>query len=167
MQIAAGGVTHPHADGETNDVVFELSATNEGVRACVANVSSLMRDYGASEEDIASIELTLAEVLNNVVEHAYADTTDGEIQLRIDNKAPNFLFVVLDSGRPLPNGRLPMGTTADPALEDYEQEEGGYGMCIIRQIAKKLRYRRIENLNELSFRITLGAERHWEHDLAL
>jgi len=149
------------------EVVFHLPATNEGVRTGVLNVSRLIRDCGASEEDLTLIELALAEVLNNVVEHAYDGTVDGDMEIRVLNQAPQIHFRILDAGRPMPKGRLPMGNAADTSLEDFQQDEGGYGLHMIRQLARKLRYSREGHQNQLSFRITLGAERHWENDIAL
>jgi serine/threonine-protein kinase RsbW len=67
----------------------------------------------------------------------------------------------------MPKGRLPLGNPADVSRPAVEQEEGGYGLFMIRQLARKLRYTRLGDQNEISFRITLGAERHWENDLVV
>ena len=157
--------TRPDEDLADREVVFYLPASNEGVRAGVMNASQFIADVGASEDDLTAIELALAEVLNNVVEHAYEGTTDGEMELRIAHQDPHVFFRILDSGRPMPNGRLPLGNAADTALEDFQQDEGGYGLFMIRQLARKLRYSREGHYNELSFRITLGANRIWEDDV--
>lgn len=152
---------------QEGEVTFHLPATNEGVRDGVAKASQLMAKFGAGEEDLTAIELALAEVLNNVVEHAYAETSDGEMELRIDYQSPNVFFKIIDSGEPMPNGRLPLGNAADTDLEDFEQHEGGYGLFMIRQLARKLRYSREGHYNQLSFRITLGADRHWDSELSV
>lgn len=144
------------------EATFRLPATNEGVRTGVLNASALMRQNGASDADLTAIELVIAEALNNVVEHAYDGTTDGVMELRIDDRSPDYYFKILDNGRPMPNGRLPLGSSADSNLADFEQNEGGYGLFMIRQIARKLRYTREGPFNQLSFRITLGADHHWE-----
>ena len=106
-------------------------------------------------------------VLNNVVEHAYEDSGEGEMELCIDVQAPDVCIRVLDSGISMPNGRLPLGKAADTSRPALEQDEGGYGLFMIRQLARKLRYVRNGDRNQLSFRITLGAERHWDTDLPL
>ena len=149
------------------EVIFRLPATNEGVREGVLRASELIAGFGASEQDLTAIELAIAEVLNNVVEHAYSQTGEGEMELRIENQDPDLYFRILDSGHPMPKGRLPQGQAADATLEDFEQSEGGYGLHMIRQLARKLRYTRVDQYNQLSFRITLGAERHWENDIAI
>ena len=146
---------------------FRLPATNDGVRQGVSAASGLLREAGASDDDLTAIELALAEVLNNVVEHAYEGSDTGKMDLKIDVGGPDIFFRVLDSGNPMPKGRLPLGNSADTSLPDFEQEEGGYGLFMIRQLARKLRYSRLGEQNQLSFRITLGSDRHWESDLPL
>jgi len=147
-------------DHTDEEVVFRLAATNEGVRIAIGNIRAYIAEFNVSEEDLTSVELSLAEVLNNVVEHAYDGTTDGEVELRIWVQEPHLYFRVLDRGRPMPKGRLPLGSPADVDREDFEQDEGGYGLYMIRQLARKLRYTRFGPYNQLSFRITLGAHLH-------
>ncbi len=146
---------------------FVLPATNEGVREGVKAVTEVIRQRNASDEDLTSIELALAEILNNVVEHAYEDSGLGEMEIKIDIDGPDVFFRILDWGEPMPKGRLPLGNPADVSRPAVEQEEGGYGLFMIRQLARKLRYTRLGDQNEISFRITLGAERHWENDLVV
>ena len=100
-----------------------------------------------------------------MVEHAYEDTGLGEMEIKVDIDGTDVFFRILDWGEPMPKGRLPLGNPADTSRPAVEQEEGGYGLFMIRQLARKLRYTRIDDQNQISFRITLGAERHWETDL--
>lgn len=144
---------------------FVLPATNEGVRDGLSKSSEFVRGTGASDEDLTAVELALAEILNNVVEHAYEDTGLGDMEIDIEADGPDLHFRILDWGEPMPKGRLPMGNAADTTRPAAEQEEGGYGLYMIRQLARKLRYARLGDRNQISFRITLGAERHWESDL--
>lgn len=144
-------------DQTEQEVVFRLAATNEGVRAAIRNASDYIAEFNVSQEDLTSVELSLAEVLNNVVEHAYDGTTDGVVELRIWIQDPHIYIRILDTGRPMPNGRLPLGNPADVGREGCEQDEGGYGLYMIRQLARKLRYTRFGPYNQMSFRITLGA----------
>jgi len=103
------------------------------------------------------LEIALAEVFNNIVEHAYADRDDGQVEITVEMLPPGMHFAIVDTGAPMPAGRLPSGQTADPELSGHEQPEGGYGLHLIRIIAKKLRYKRVGDENHLTFRIALGA----------
>lgn len=92
-------------------------------------------------------ELVLAEVLNNVVEHAYA-RFPGEIELRL-TVAPAVLHCqIIDSGLPMPGERLPPG---DPPDLGGDLPEGGFGWNLIRTLTTGLEYRRLAGRNHLQF----------------
>jgi serine/threonine-protein kinase RsbW len=95
-------------------------------------------------------ELALAEVLNNVVEHAYRDGA-GKIELTLSVGEGDLRVTVVDRGLPLPGGRLPQGTLPEPGPDG--PAEGGYGWFLIRQLSCDLAYRRINGRNELRFRL--------------
>lgn len=96
-------------------------------------------------------QIVLAEALNNIVEHAYAQAP-GEIELTIDITPRGLTCRITDAGLPLPGGALPTG---EPALLRPEDElpEGGFGWHLIRALSEDLNYRREGGRNFLSFRI--------------
>lgn len=102
-----------------------------------------------------SAEIVLAEVLNNVVEHAYA-CSHGTIEVWVRPSPSGITCRVSDRGLPLPGNRLPAGTLRCLAGDDLP--EGGFGWHMIRALACDLDYRRIDGVNHLSFRLR-GAER--------
>lgn len=106
---------------------------------------------GALDEDArGTAELVLAEVLNNVVEHAYAGAP-GEIDLRLGLLPGSLLCMVRDRGRPMPGERLPGG--ALPVILPDDPPEGGFGWHLIRSLSQDLRYRRAGGRNHLRFRV--------------
>lgn len=92
-------------------------------------------------------ELVLAEVLNNVVEHAYA-RYPGEIELRLTVTPACLHCQIIDSGLPMPEGRLPPG---DPPDLGEDLPEGGFGWNLIRTLTTGLEYRRLAGRNHLQF----------------
>ena len=146
---------------------LRMPSSNEGVRECIAVSAAFVREVGGSEQDLTAVELAMAEVLNNVVEHAYGDQGVGPMTLEIEALEDEIRLRIRDSGYPMPKGRLPSGQAADTTLADFEQDEGGYGLHMIRQLAKKLRYTRVGEENHLTFRMTLGAQHHWDADTDL
>lgn len=104
------------------------------------------------ERDAA--ELVLAEVLNNIVEHADVPT-QGTIELTIRPSRHGLDCTVVDGGAPMPGDgppaeRMPnLSATRDPP-------EGGFGWPLIRLLASDLAYRRIGDRNELTFRLSPG-----------
>ena len=104
-----------------------------------------------SEEQRGQSEVVLAEVLNNIVEHAYCGTY-GQIQISI-TRAAGFLDIrIIDGGRPMPDHKLPCGELR-PLFEGQEPPEGGFGWFFIRSLTQDLQYRRVQDQNILQFRL--------------
>ncbi len=99
-----------------------------------------------SSEDRSTAEIVLAEVLNNVVEHAYA-LHPGEIRLCLSVDGGQLHCVIEDEGRPMPGGQPPAGIL--PEAETLP--EGGFGWHLIRTLSAGLDYRRDGQTNRLSF----------------
>ena len=137
---------------------LSVRATNAGTRAAIKQISALVDRTTANPDDIDRMEIALAEVLNNIVEHAYSGRNDGIIEVTIDSVPPGLHFTISDDGAEMPAGRLPGGNTAKTDLEPHQQAEGGYGLHLIRSVARKLRYERVGNHNQLSFKVVLGTE---------
>ena len=131
----------------------ELASTYKGVRSALVALKDRLRDVQASDDSIATVELALAEALNNVVEHAYAERDDGWIALRVDQTAQGLFCEIQDQGKPMPDGKAPVGRLGDLGNSLEEMPEGGFGWFLIRELARDLQYARIEGRNHLSFDI--------------
>jgi serine/threonine-protein kinase RsbW len=104
------------------------------------------------------VQIALAEAVNNIVEHAYADRSDGEISIRCD-LSPNILEIsISDSGPPLPDGELPAGLPADVSGPLETLPEGGFGWYIIRELTCRLQYERQADGNLLSLFFDMPAQ---------
>jgi serine/threonine-protein kinase RsbW len=101
------------------------------------------------DADRGKAEIVLAEALNNIVEHAYADGT-GEIELTIRVNRQGLDCRIVDHGAPMPNETLPSGLLAAPET----LPEGGFGWHLIRALSQDLRYARVAGQNQLTFRLT-------------
>ena len=99
-----------------------------------------------SAEARSEAELVLAEVLNNIAEHAYAAGC-GPITLCLTAQPGRLCCRVEDQGAPMPDHRLPPGNPPPP----LDLSEGGYGWHLIRQLTTGLRYERVGSVNQLSF----------------
>lgn len=105
-----------------------------------------------TEGAAGTLQIVLAEVLNNIVEHAYGGA-GGRITLQVSAGAGVLTCRVADQGRAMPGGALP-----DPASLDFDLDdlpEGGFGWLMIRDLAQDLHYRRDRGHNILQFRISL------------
>ena len=101
------------------------------------------------EDDLrATAQIVLAEVLNNIVEHAYAGTT-GRIEMTLLVADGTLRCELRDYGLALPGERLPRGDL--PATDAGELPEGGFGWHLIRSLTGDLAYQRRDGCNHLGF----------------
>ena len=119
------------------------------VRAALQRLFAALPDGLMDADARGSAEIVITEVLNNIVEHAYAETA-GEIDLTISPAADGLHCIVTDHGRGLPDGVLP-GESLPP--DDAGLPEGGFGWFLIRSLSQDLCYARTGNANRLSFRL--------------
>ncbi len=110
-----------------------------------------------------TVEVVLAEVLNNIAEHAYA-AGPGKITVSLILGRAGLSCQVTDDGAPMPGGRLPDGKHPVPranpgdsfaSLALADLPEGGFGWNMIRRLTDGLLYSRVGGQNRLSFVIPL------------
>ena len=127
-----------------------FAADDIETRATLEALSLALREEGLDAEVISNAELILAEVLNNVVEHAYADGT-GPVEISVSILPDGLRCQVMDHGRPLPEGMLP--PLATPAAAPDSLPEGGFGWHIIRCLTSDLSYHRDGESNRLCLHV--------------
>lgn len=96
-----------------------------------------------------TLQIVLSEVLNNVVEHAYASTS-GLIEMTVRAETDGVACTVSDTGRQMPGHILSPHAPAFPDIGE-DLPEGGFGWGLIRTLTRNLRYQRINGRNELRF----------------
>ncbi len=113
---------------------------------------------GTPAELLVPLELVLAEVMNNIVEHAYSDHSTGEIAVEVNLEGPSVRCRLRDQGQAMPGLQLPREkefNLANIAVEDLP--EGGFGWSLIHSLAYDLEYERKDGENRTSFRIDLAS----------
>ncbi|MBK5925925.1 ATP-binding protein [Rhodobaculum claviforme] len=133
---------------------IRLHADAAGVRAALAQVRAALDGLGLTPECHGDIELVVAEVLNNIVIHAYGHQP-GPIDVALTLAEGVLDCEVRDKGRPMPGLAAPPG---DPARLDLGRDavpEGGFGWFLIRRHARCVRYARKEGMNRLSLSLPL------------
>jgi serine/threonine-protein kinase RsbW len=123
------------------------------VRAALERLFSALPAGLLDDDARASAEIVITEVLNNIVEHAYADGP-GEIDLTIRPAPDGLHCMVTDHGCPLPDGGLPGDSL--PA-DDDGPPEGGFGWFLIRSLSQDVRYHRDCGINRLTFRLPVAS----------
>jgi serine/threonine-protein kinase RsbW len=90
-------------------------------------VTGLLRPRAVEPEVIADVKLALTEACSNSIRHAYANGSEGEVEIRYELDDSSLVVEVSDAGGGF-----------DPARRESEAsalDEGGLGIAIIRALA--------------------------------
>ncbi len=129
----------------------EFEASHNAVRAALIRLRSDLQAQHLSASFCDAAELVLAEILNNVVEHASAGVARGRIRLATSRAAHVVTFELHDNGAAMPGSVLPAGTLPALGTSPADLPEGGFGWHLFRSLARDLEYRRAQGWNRLRF----------------
>jgi len=143
---------------DTSDTSVQMSFLSDTfeVRHSLQALMTDMEGRSFLPEERGTVELVLAEVLNNIAEHAYEERGDGKIELEMMYGDGGISIELQDFGHPMPDGKTPLGTAPGVDVELDDLPEGGFGWFLIGELAKDLVYARMGEANHLSFRMTVG-----------
>lgn len=134
-----------------------LRGAEDAVRDGLERTMACLAPLALGPEDAGTVELVLAEALNNVVEHALAATGGGtQIEIRGHHDAAGLHLLVIDEGAPMPAGKAPGKRTPDVDVAVDDLPEGGFGWFMIHTLAQQVGYRRVGPRNHLSLLLRVG-----------
>lgn len=108
-------------------------------------------------EETGTIELVLAEVLNNIVEHAYPPSApEGPIAIRCAQQDDGLMVHIKDKGSAMPDGQLPLGELPPLDVDTHDLPEGGFGWFLVQHLARDVSYERVNDENHLQMRLAVG-----------
>lgn len=142
-----------------SDMIWSLTSHPHSVRQALAQITAYLRTRGVQEAHCLNVELVLAEVLNNICEHAYCGADDGRILTSISCGNDMVHCHITDKGSAMPGLMPPMGYFRDPDTCDFDDlPEGGFGWGLIRAIAADVQYERRNVENHLFLQIAPESE---------
>ncbi len=136
---------------------FSVQSGQLAVREALSLFLEKLDPLNLGAEEAGTVELVLAEALNNIVEHAYPPSgPSGPISIRCAHRNDGLIVNIKDEGTAMPDGQMPIGqlSSLDVALEDLP--EGGFGWFMIQHLAKDVTYYRVDNENHLRMRLAIG-----------
>ena len=97
-------------------------------------------DLGTADQ----VALAVDEAATNVIEHAYRGAPDREVEIRLEDRGPEFKVEVVDSGNTVDPRAVP-----DVDLRRYAKERrtGGLGMHLMEKIMDSVTFRRSAGRN--------------------
>ncbi|WP_299414274.1 ATP-binding protein [uncultured Sulfitobacter sp.] len=134
-----------------------LTGAESAVREGLAEAMSSLAPLSLSVDEAGTVELVLAEALNNVVEHALA-ATDGKTMIEISgtHDRRGLRLSIIDEGAPMPKGQTPDAKAPDVDVADADMPEGGFGWFMIHTLATNVQYSRVGDCNHLTLRLAVG-----------
>lgn len=135
-----------------------LQGNEIAVREALLRIREGLAPLKLDIEEVGTVELVLAEALNNIVEHAYADG-DGSKPIRIicHHRENGIHFRIEDKGVMMPDGRLPLGNAQEVTVNTMDLPEGGFGWFMIQDLAKDVTYQRVGKANRLDLRLAIAS----------
>lgn len=131
-----------------------FGAADLEIRAVLIDIRAQLAGAGLGEPVLGTVELVLAEVLNNIAEHSYGPG-GGPVALRIEQGTGALLCEIGDRGKPMPAGRVPQ-RGLPPLAPPAPLPEGGFGWHIVRCLASALHYERTPDGNVLRLSIPVA-----------
>jgi serine/threonine-protein kinase RsbW len=126
---------------------FSFPANFRSVRNALRSITRSVSVDWPDGADVLDFELVLAEILNNIVEHAYAGNCEGMIQVSVFRSDNRFWCQVVDDGVKFLTGLLSDCAMPDPAT----LPEGGWGWNLVHSITSSVAYTRDGNTNRVTF----------------
>ena len=125
------------------------------VRAALRDMRNALAEHDLSANDLSRVEIVMAEILNNVVEHACAEHPDCRIDIEVVRGQADLQIKIIDDGRAMPGGKLPASEPTELPCNMNHLPEGGFGWTLIRDLARDVIYERRGHRNHLSLAIDL------------
>lgn len=113
------------------------------IRDFVAEIASR---GGFDSKEVYSIQLAADEAASNIIEHAYAGVTNGELEISCEVKNQVLTITMRDHGRAFDPGSVaPPNITGDLS----KRKIGGLGIYLMRKLMDDVRYETIPGKGNL------------------
>ena len=138
---------------------LSVPGTDAGIRTVLDALEALAAGHGLSKAVTWPVEVSLDEVLANVVRHGLAgrgETATVEVELRIDPGAepPTCELVLVDDG---PEFDPLAVAEPDTSLGVEDRPIGGLGIALVRKLMDEVEYERRDGKNRLRMKRRLVA----------
>jgi anti-sigma regulatory factor (Ser/Thr protein kinase) len=142
-RTAAPGPSRARARAKPTLIVSLPSET--GYLALVRELTKRMAEVAGFGEPVSDrLALAVDEAATNVLEHAYKGATDREVELRFEDRGPDFRVELVDTGQMVDPRAVPQVD-----LDKYvtERRTGGLGMHLMEKIMDSVTFRRSARRN--------------------
>lgn len=105
-------------------------------------IKSTAEERGVSKETIGKIILAVDEACTNIIKHAYAYSSEGDIHLKVKTDKKRFSIEIVDSGSHFNPQVIP-----EPDVKKMQKAKkgGGLGMFLMKKLMDEVRYSDLGN----------------------
>jgi anti-sigma regulatory factor (Ser/Thr protein kinase) len=100
-------------------------------------VGDAARQVGFSDKEIYAIQLAADEASSNIIEHAYADTQGGKLEIDVSVSDKELKIVMRDQGKPFDPASVP---EPNVKADLSERKIGGLGLYLMRKLMDEVSY---------------------------
>jgi serine/threonine-protein kinase RsbW len=124
---------------DMREASLTIPAQLDQIRHASSVVRKLAAEIGFSESDLNQIELAVYEACANIIQHAYADQTDGHIHiLARAEPGRRIVIMLMDTGTTFNPQTIP---AYDPQqLASGDGQVGGLGLFLIQRMMDEVRF---------------------------
>ena len=114
-------------------------------------MSEFLNRHSAGPQALYNAQLAAEEIGTNIIKYGYDDRLEHRITLRVECLPDCIRLELLDSGRPFDVREVPE-PDPDESLED--RQPGGWGISLVRRLARRMDYKRRGGFNVLTIEIS-------------
>ena len=118
-------------------------------------IDSVAEEMGLEMSLTMSLNLAIEEAVVNVMEYAYPEGQQGDVEIEVTADQQWMTFVITDTGIAFDPTKK---EDADTTLSAEERPIGGLGIFMVRQLMDVIDYKREDNKNVLTLQKKLGEE---------
>jgi anti-sigma regulatory factor (Ser/Thr protein kinase) len=117
----------------------------------IESMSDFLKRQSCGPQALYQAQLAAEEIGTNIIKYGYDDQREHSITLRVECLADCFRLQLLDDGQPFDARQVP-----EPDLEQSleARQPGGWGISLVRRLARRLDYERRDGVNVLTVEIS-------------
>ena len=123
------------------------------IKSVTGNLT-LVRDFvktaaakcGFEDESIEKIVLAVDEACTNVIKHAYKNSPEGDITIKVSSSRQKMTVSITDHGSDFDPSLVP-----EPDIKEYYRQHkvGGLGLFLMRKLMDEVKYSSAGNKNQV------------------
>ena len=116
----------------------------------IESMSDFLNRQSCGPQALYQAQLAAEEIGTNIIKYGYDDQLEHRITLRVESLADCFRLQIFDDGHPFDARQVP---ESDPKQSLEEREPGGWGISLVRRLARRMHYDRRDGVNVLTVEI--------------